>query len=72
LSLSDSDDGPYGDHVLGPDLGADQRPQVIVMPDHWQKARCTGYWTLVSCTVSPGFEFDSYTLAPPGFDIPSA
>lgn len=72
LQLSDTDQGPYAAHLLGPDLGAGQRPQVIVPGTCWQKARCTGDWTLVGCTVSPGFEFDSYTLAPPGFDIPSA
>lgn len=70
LSLSATDSGPAQDHLLGPQLDAGQRPQVIVPPHHWQKARTMGDWTLVSCTVSPGFEFDKFTLAPPGFDIP--
>lgn len=72
LSLSETAVGPASDHSLGPDLGAGQRPQVIVPPNWWQKARSTGDWTLVGCTVSPGFEFDSYVLADPGFDIPRA
>jgi len=38
--------------------------------DHWQAARTTGDYTLVSCTVSPGFRFVGFTLAPDGFDIP--
>ena len=69
LSMSDSDDGPAQDHVLSPDLtkGA---PQIIVPQGHWQAARSTGDYTLVSCTVSPGFQFDGFTLAAPGFDIP--
>lgn len=71
LSLSATDEGPYEDHLLGPDLTEGQRPQVIVPPHHWQKARTTGDWTLVGCTVSPGFEFEHYTLAPPTFDIPA-
>ncbi len=69
LSLSATDDGPAADHLLTPDL-ARGRPQLIVPEHHWQAARTTGSYTLVSCTVSPGFEFSGFTLAPPGFDIP--
>ncbi len=70
LSLAQDDAGPAIDHVLGPDLSRDQAPQIIVPSDHWQAARTTGDWTLVSCTVSPGFHFDGFSLAPPNFDIP--
>ncbi|MFQ1700914.1 cupin domain-containing protein [Loktanella agnita] len=70
LSITDSDDGPATDHHLGPDLAAGQFPQAIVPKDNWQAARTTGDWTLVGCTVSPGFRFDGFTLAAPGFDIP--
>lgn len=68
LSLAATDDGPATDHLLTPDLtkGA---PQIIVPENHWQAARTTGDYTLVSCTVSPGFDFAGFTLAPPGFDI---
>ena len=47
-------------------------PQIIVPENHWQSARSTGDYTLVSCTVSPGFRFEGFTLAPPEFDIPRA
>lgn len=70
LSMSASDEGPATDHILGPDLTADQKPQLIVPTGHWQAARTTGDWTLVGCTVSPGFDFSGFTLAAPGFDIP--
>lgn len=70
LSISESDTGPKTDHILGPDLAAGAFPQQIVLPGHWQSARTTGDWTLVGCTVSPGFEFEGFTLAPPDFDIP--
>jgi predicted cupin superfamily sugar epimerase len=56
--------------VLGPDLGAGQVPQIVVPPHHWQSAASTGDWGLVGCTVCPGFTFDGFELAPPGFDIP--
>ncbi|WP_424942795.1 cupin domain-containing protein [Aliiroseovarius crassostreae] len=70
LSLSETDHGPATDHRLGPDLAAGEDPQLIVPKDHWQAARSTGDYTLVSCTVSPGFQFEGFTLAAPGFDIP--
>jgi len=70
LSLSETEAGPATDHTLGPDLALDEVPQIIVPKGHWQAARTTGDWTLVGCTVSPGFQFDGFTLAAPGFDIP--
>lgn len=70
LSMSETDTGPARDHVLGSDIAAGQRPQLIVPPDHWQMARSTGDFTLVGCTVSPGFLFERFTLASDGFDIP--
>lgn len=70
LSQAATTAGPAEDAVLGPDIGAGQLPQRIVPADHWQAARTTGDWTLVSCTVSPGFRFAGFSLAAPGFDIP--
>ena len=69
LSMAADDTGPARDHLLTPDLTRG-RPQLIVPRDHWQSARSTGAYTLVSCTVSPGFRFDGFTLAPAAFDIP--
>jgi len=71
LSMAAQDDGPARDHLLTPDL-ARGAPQLIVPEGHWQAARTTGDYTLVSCTVSPGFTFEGFTLAAPGFDIPRA
>ena len=70
LSIAASETGPRRDLTLGPDLGSGQRPQLIVPPAHWQKAETTGTHSLVGCTVSPGFRFEHFTLAAPGFDIP--
>lgn len=58
------------DHRLGPDILGGERPQIVVPADHWQAAKTTGAYTLVSCTVSPGFRFEGFTLAPPAFDLP--
>lgn len=71
LRTSETDAGPAIAHKLGPDLATAQ-PQVIVQPGQWQSAKSTGDWTLVGCTVSPGFQFDGFELAPPDFDIPDA
>jgi len=57
--------------TLGPDLAAGQRPQAVVPPGAWQAAETTGAWTLVGCTVSPGFTFDGFELAPPGWAPPA-
>lgn len=72
LAISPDDNGPAIDHRLGPDVLGQDHPQIIVPTGHWQAARSSGDWTLVSCTVSPGFRFEGFTLAPPGFDIPRA
>jgi predicted cupin superfamily sugar epimerase len=33
----------------------------------WQSARSLGAWTLLGCTVAPGFDFSGFELAPEGF-----
>ncbi len=63
LSISDGE-GPAVDHTLGPDLAAGERPQAVVPPNAWQSARSLGDWTLVGCTVAPGFDFASFEMAP--------
>jgi predicted cupin superfamily sugar epimerase len=54
--------------VLGIDLGAGQRPQAVVPANRWQTARSLGDWTLVGCTVAPGFDFAQFELAEPGWE----
>jgi predicted cupin superfamily sugar epimerase len=60
----------YGDELekaeaftLGPDVRAGQQPQVVVPAGAWQAARPAGDQpVLVSCVVSPGFDFADFTL----------
>lgn len=54
--------------TLGRNLAAGDRPQAIVPRGHWQRAQSLGDWTLVGCTVAPGFTFDTFELAGPDFD----
>jgi predicted cupin superfamily sugar epimerase len=49
-------------HRLGP-LDGDSQPTVAVPAGWWQAARSTGEYTLVGCTVGPGFEFQDFTMA---------
>jgi predicted cupin superfamily sugar epimerase len=53
--------------TLGYDIAAGERPQAIVPAHAWQAAQTRGDWTLVGCTVSPGFEFSGFELAPKGW-----
>ncbi|MEZ5247397.1 MAG: cupin domain-containing protein [Acidimicrobiales bacterium] len=71
LALSTADgEGRRERRILGPDLAAGERPQAVVAPDEWQSAASLGAWTLVGCTVSPGFEFSGFELAPTGWSPP--
>ena len=58
--------------TLGPDLAAGERPQAIVPAHVWQAAASLGAWTLVGCTVAPGFDFKGFELAPMGWAPPGA
>jgi hypothetical protein len=49
---------------LGPDLAGGEIPQAIVPAHAWQAAETIGDWTLVGCTVAPGFDFATFELAP--------
>jgi len=70
LRVADTDCGPAHHVKLGPDILNGQVPQVIIPKNHWQAADAANGWALVGCTVSPGFSFDGFVLAPPDFDIP--
>jgi uncharacterized protein len=52
---------------LGGNLAAGEQPQAIVPAHAWQAASSLGEWTLVGCTVAPGFEFARFEMAPDGW-----
>ena len=54
--------------VLGSDLMAGERPQGVVPTGAWQAARSLGAWTLVGCTVAPGFDFIGFEMASEGWE----
>ena len=57
------------EHRLGPDVLGGDLVQAVVPAGWWQAARSSGEWSLVSATVSPGFRFEGFELAPPGWDL---
>ncbi|MGS4887410.1 cupin domain-containing protein [Roseibium sp. MB-4] len=69
LELSISTDGTSTQVVrLGNDLLGGERPQGIVPREAWQQARSLGAWTLVGCTVAPGFQFEGFEMASEGWE----
>jgi uncharacterized protein len=68
LLLMVTDGAGRRDLRLGIDLVAGERPQAVVPARAWQQARSLGAWTLVGCTVAPGFDFGGFELAPSDFE----
>ena len=66
LELSISEEDKHVEAlVLGSDIAAGQRPQIVVPAHAWQSARSLGAWTLTGCTVAPAFRFEGFEMAPP-------
>jgi predicted cupin superfamily sugar epimerase len=49
-------DGRASEQVLGPDLAAGQRPQLVVPAGTWQGSSPAGAWSLVGTTMAPPFD----------------
>jgi len=67
LEVAATETGEIAQTLLGPDLPKGERPQAVVPARAWQSAQSTGDWTLVGCTVAPGFEFAGFEMAKPDF-----
>lgn len=68
LALSWSGDGRTVETIiLGTDILEGERPQAIIAANQWQAAESLGAYTLVGCTVAPGFDFSAFEMAPPGW-----
>ena len=68
LRLEIKDGGARHDYRLGSDWLKGEHPHAIVPAHAWQSARSLGAWTLVGCTVAPGFEFSGLEMAPEGWE----
>ena len=49
-------------HRLGPVRASGCEPVAAVQAGHWQMARTLGAYSLVGCTVGPGFDFADFKL----------
>ena len=64
LELGGTGDAPATDArvLLGTDVAAGETPQLEIAPDVWQRTLVADHDALVSCLVSPGFDFADFTL----------
>ena len=53
--------GGTGQQVVGP-VGGESAPVAVVPGGSWQAARTLGEYTLVGCSVGPGFEYAEFEL----------
>jgi predicted cupin superfamily sugar epimerase len=67
LMLEVVDGAKKGIVRLGADIHAGEVPQFTVPARAWQASESLGDWSLVGCTVAPGFSFDGFELAPAGW-----
>ena len=68
LNLQIANDEDKRSVRLGRDLAVGEVPQAVVPAHAWQAAESTGAWTLVGCTVAPGFDFSKFEVAPKGWE----
>ena len=69
LSIADDEAGPATIR-LGPDVLAGDVPQQRVPAHAWQAADAAAGWALVSCIVSPAFDFGGFAMAPADWEPP--
>ena len=68
LALSTGDADGVSTIRLGTDVRAGEQPQHVIAPGQWQSAQAGDGWCLVACVVVPGFSFEGFELAPPGWE----
>jgi len=61
------DRGPVTELLLGGDVLSGHAPHHVIASHCWQAAEAQQGWVLVSCIVSPGFEFAGFILAEEGW-----
>jgi predicted cupin superfamily sugar epimerase len=67
LELAVAHNGVITRQLLGAAIEKGETPQLVVPAGAWQMAKSMGDYTLVGCTVAPGFEFSGFELAPRDF-----
>ena len=62
LELKNEETNELEEIMMGTNLEGGFVPQALVKPNQWQRAYSTGEYTLVGCTVSPGFDFLDFEM----------
>ncbi len=62
LFMADGEFRTVDRHRLGRGGDGAAMPVLVVRAGVWQAARSTGGFTLVGCTVAPGFEFEDFRM----------
>lgn len=57
-----SPEGYFYRYLLGTEWKIKAEPQVLVPAGWWQRAYSSGAFTLVGCTVTPGFDFKDFEM----------
>lgn len=55
-------EGNFSRRFLDNELAGKGRFQQVIPKNCWQRAYSTGDYTLVGCTVTPGFEFEDFEM----------
>ncbi len=60
------DNQQYSTCHIGLHVDKGQRPQAVIPAGSWFASETTGQYSLVGCTVAPGFDFNDFQLADAG------
>ena len=55
-------DGVLKEIIMGQDISSGHKLQYVVPAGHWFASTSTGDFSLVGCTVAPGFEFADFEM----------
>jgi predicted cupin superfamily sugar epimerase len=58
----ETENGETEEVLMSANLAGGFVPQALVKPNQWQRAYSTGLYSLVGCTVSPGFDFEDFAI----------
>ncbi len=67
LLIAEEDSQAIRTIPLGGDVTRGYAPHWLVPANRWQSTEARAGWALVSCVVVPGFQFEGFELAPPGW-----
>lgn len=55
--------GIFTKHILGKQIDKGELLQIVIPANSWFASESTGNFSLVGCTVAPGFDFNDFEMA---------